>query len=112
VLTTTVALPLTAIAQNSEGGFLMQLRLAERFISRDANGPIENGTTQQAITDLGLSVSSETRTEALTFDLGGGYRFVDGPGRDGFEGEFTDPNVRLTYRQQAAMGRLTRISQM
>ena len=84
----------------------MQLRLAERFISRDANGPIENGTTQQAITDLGLSVSSETRTEALTFDLGGGYRFVDGPGRDGFEGEFTDPNVRLTYRQQAAASSL------
>ena len=80
----------------------MKLRLAERFISRDASGPTDNGTTNQAITDVGLTISSETRTEALTFDLGGGYRFVDGPDTDGFESEFTDPNVRLTYSQDAA----------
>lgn len=81
----------------------MTLDLAQRFISRDASGPTDNGTTNQAITDVGLTISSETRTEALTFDLGGGYRFVDGPDTDGFESEFTDPNVRLAYRQDAAV---------
>lgn len=104
VLSTSVAVPFTAFAQNTDGGFLMTLRLAERFISRDADGPnpATNGTTNQAVTDVRLAVSSETRTEALTFDLGGGYRFFDGPGPDGYEGEFTDPNVRLSYRQVAA----------
>ena len=79
----------------------MTLRVAERFISRDSDGPDpeDNGTTNQAITDVGLSISSETRTQALTFDLDGGYRFVDGPTTDSFEGEFTDPSVRLTYAQ-------------
>lgn len=83
----------------------MTLRLSERFISTDADGPDTsntNGTTTQAITGVGLRVSSETRTEQLTFDLGGGYRFVDGPNGDGYAGEFTDPNLRLTYGQQAA----------
>ena len=105
VLTSSVVLPLTAIAQSSEGGFLMTLRLSERFISTDVTGPDDattNGTTTQAITNVGLQVRSETRTEQLTFDLGGGYRFVDGPNGDGYEGEFTDPNLRLTYGQQAA----------
>ena len=108
VVSTSVALPLTAIAQNNDGGFLMTLRLAERFISRDSDGPdtTTNGITNQAITDVRLAISSETRTEALTFDLGGGYRFIDGPGDGGYDGEFTDPNVRLTYRQEAAASSL------
>lgn len=104
VLASTVALPFTAFAQNSDGGFLMKLRLAERFISRDSNGPalVDDGTTNQAVTDIALSINSETRTQALSFDIGTGYRFIDGPGRDGYEGEFTDPNVRLTYSQDTA----------
>lgn len=85
----------------------MNLRLSERFTSRDATGPEDNGTTNQAITDMNLRVSSETRTEALTFDLGAGYRFVDSPETDGFEGEFTDPNVRLSYKQVAAASSIT-----
>ena len=102
VLASSVALPFSAFAQNSDGGFLMKLRVAERFISRESDGPDleDNSTTNQAITDVRLSISSETRTEALTFDIGGGYRFIDGPGSDGYEGEFTDPNVRLAYSQE------------
>lgn len=100
----TLALPFTAFAQNNDGGFLMTLRLAERLISRDSTGPdtSANGVTNQAISDVSLRVSSETRTEALNFEFGGGYRFVDGPTTDGFMGEFTDPTVRLSYRQDAA----------
>lgn len=87
----------------------MKLRLAERFISRDTRGPDDRltGTTNQAITDIALSINSETRTEALSFDLGGGYRFVDQPRSDGFTGEFTNPNMRLSYTQQAAASAIT-----
>ena len=105
VLASTVALPFTAFAQSDEGGFLMTLRLAERLISRDSSGPdtsTTNGVTNQAISDVSLRVSSETRTETLNFELGGGYRFVDGPSTDGINGEFTDPTLRLSYAQDAA----------
>lgn len=87
----------------------MQLRIAERFVGRDTDGPndSQNGVTTQLITDVGLSISSETRTEALTLDLGGGYRFVDGPTTDGFTGEFTDPSIRLSYTQDAARSAIT-----
>ncbi|QPK90952.1 hypothetical protein IEN91_20630 (plasmid) [Bacillus velezensis] len=105
VLASTVALPFTAFAQSDEGGFLMTLRLAERLISRDTSGPdtsTTNGVTNQAISDVSLRVSSETRTETLNFELGGGYRFVDGPNTDGINSEFTDPTLRLSYAQDAA----------
>jgi hypothetical protein len=110
VLGAAVALPFTAFAQSSDGGFLMTLRLAERLISRDTSGPettTTNGTTNQAISDVALSISSETRTQALHFDVGGGYRFVDSPATDGFEGEFTAPNIRLSYSQEAAASSIT-----
>lgn len=109
-LVSSVALPFTAFAQNDDGGFLMTLRLAERLISRDVDGPETtptNGTTTKATTDLGLAISSETRTQMLTFDLNAGYSFADGPDTDGVEGAFTDPNVRLSYRQIAAASAIT-----
>jgi hypothetical protein len=112
ILASSVALPFTAFAQSDDGGFLMTLRLAERFISRDTTGPDTSvtGITNQAITDVALSISSETRTEALNVDLGGGYRFVDSPTSDGFAGEFTDPSLRLSYTQQAAASAITVIA--
>lgn len=100
-----LAVPFGAFAQDSErGGFWMQLRLAERLQWRDndSNDPADDGETTQLITDVDFALSSETRTEAVTLDFGSGYRFVDGVNTDGFEGEFVDPTLELSYRQTAA----------
>jgi hypothetical protein len=101
VLVSSTVLPFTAFAQNNDGGFLASLKISERFIGRDTDSPdlTEDGTTLQAVTDVELSITSETRTEVISLDLGGGYRFVDDPTTDSFSGEFTDPSVRLTYGQ-------------
>ena len=108
-LASSVALPFAAFAQNSDGGFLMSLRLAERFISRDTRSPDPDLTeiSNQAISDIKLAISSETRTESINLEVGGGYRFVDGASTDGFEGEFTDPTLRLSYAQDAAASSIT-----
>jgi hypothetical protein len=105
LMASTVALPFMAVAQADDGGFLMTLKLGERLISRDSDGPdtsTTNGVTNQAISDVALQITSETRTETVNFDLSGGYRFVDGPETDGVEAEFTDPSIRLSYAQDAA----------
>lgn len=100
-----VTLPLGAFAQDdTKGGFLMQLRLAERLQWRDtsSNDPTTNGQVVDATTDVDFSLSSETRQEAISLDFGSGYRFRDGPMTDGYKGSFTDPNLRLSYTQTAA----------
>ncbi len=106
VLGAGLALPFGAWAQqNSDrGGMLSKLRLTERFIAREATSPDPtiDGTTLQLVTDLKYAFSTETRTEKLTFDAGGEYRFVNGPGTDGIDGQFTSPALRLRYDQQAA----------
>ncbi len=110
VLGTALAVPFGAWAQqNSDrGGMLSQLRISERLLTRDTTSPdaLVDGTSNQAITTFDYSFSTETRTEAFTFDAGGTYRFIDGPTTDGFEGEFTSPNVRLRYQQVAASASL------
>ncbi|MEL6641384.1 MAG: hypothetical protein AAFP98_08750, partial [Pseudomonadota bacterium] len=105
VMTTVVAVPFGAWAQqNDRGGMLFQLLLAERFQVRESTSPDpdEDGTTTQLITDVDFSFSSETRTEAVTLDFGAGYRFADGPTTEGFEGTFASPTVALSYSQDAA----------
>lgn len=114
VLSATLAVPFGAWAQqNSErGGMLSKLRLSERFLTRDTTSPdaVNDGITHQAVTSLDYSFSSETRTEMLTFDIGGTYRFTDGPTTDGFEGDFTSPSLRLRYDQTAASASITVIA--
>lgn len=102
-----LALPFGAWAQD-QGGMLMELRLAERFVARDTTSPDPSldGTTTQAITDLDFSFSSETRTQALTLDVGAGYQFTEGPNTQGYEAGFTDPSLRLGYQQTAAAASL------
>ena len=109
VMTLVVAVPFGAWAQqNDRGGMLFQLRLAERFQTRDSTSPDpdENGTTNQFITDLDLSFSSETRTEAISLDFGAGYRLADGPTTDGFVGTLASPTLSLSYSQDAATASL------
>lgn len=106
VLAAGLAVPLGAWAQQTgeRGGMWSQLRLTERFLTRDTTSPddLVDGTSNQAITSLAYSFTTETRTEKLTFDIGGNYRFIDGPATDGLEGEFTSPDLRLRYDQVAA----------
>lgn len=101
--------PFTAFAQQNAGGLLMKLRLGERFVQRDTTSPDTqvDGTTTQLVTDLDLSISSETRTQAVTLTFGTGYRFFDGPTTDGFDQDFIDPDLRLTYTQVAAASSLS-----
>lgn len=108
-LASSVALPFMAFAQDNDGGFLMTLRLAERFVSRDtrSSDPDLAAMSNQAITDITLAVSSETRTEAVSLEVGSGYRFVDGSSTDGFESEFTNPTLQLSYTQEAAASSIT-----
>jgi len=104
-----LAVPFSALAQDSAGGLLMQLRLGERFVSRDTSSPLptQDGTTTQLVTDLGLAISSETRTQSATLDFNAGLRFFDGPTTDRFERDFTDPSLRLGYAQVAAASSFT-----
>ncbi|MEL6570602.1 MAG: hypothetical protein AAFQ64_03020 [Pseudomonadota bacterium] len=105
VLAAGVAIPFGAFAQqNEQGGMLFQFRFAERLQFRDSDSPDpeENGQTTQLTTDLGLSFSSETRTEALSADFDAGYRLIDGPTTDGVTGEFMSPRLNLSYSQAAA----------
>lgn len=102
-----LALPFGAWAQD-QGGMLMELRLAERFIARDTSSPDPeiDGVSTQLITDLGFAFSSETRTEALKLDFGVGYQFTEGPDTQGYEADFTAPSLRLSYQQTAATASL------
>lgn len=105
VLCSAVAVPFGAWAQNNDrGGMWTQLRLTERFLTRDTTSPDPSvdGITNQLVTDLDFDFSSETRTEKVTLDFGAEYRFTDGPTTDGFEGEFMSPELRLRYDQKAA----------
>lgn len=108
VLTVAVSVPFGAFAQqNEQGGMLFQFRFAERLQFRDSTSPDpeENGQSTQLTTDLGLSFSSETRTEELTADFDAGYRLLDGPTTESVVGEFTSPRVSLSYSQEAASAR-------
>jgi len=100
--------PFTAIAQENAGGLLMKLRLGERFVQRETESPdvAFDGTTTQLITDLDLSLRSETRTQMVELTFGTGYRFFEGPTTDGLEQNFVDPTLRLTYKQVAARSSL------
>ncbi len=108
VVASALAVPFGAYAQQDErGGMLFQLRLAERLQFRDAESPEpeENGQSTQLTTDVGLSFSSETRTQRLTADFEAGYRLKDGPMTDGVSGEIVTPTVTLSYREVAAAAR-------
>lgn len=110
VLGTAVATPFGAFAQQDDrGGMLFQLRLAERFQFRDRSSPVpeEDGTTSILTTDVDLSFSSETRTEAVSLDFGSGYQFYEGPTTDGYEGRFADPTLALSYSQETASARFS-----
>ena len=108
VLGSIIVVPLGALAQQDDrGGMMFKLRLAERFQWRETNSPDaeEDGTHTSLTTDIALSFNSETRSEAISLDFGAGYRLVDGPTTDGYEGRFSAPTLRLTYSQETASAR-------
>lgn len=90
------------------GGMLSTLRLSERLLGRSTSSPdpAADGVTTQALTTFDYTFSTETRTEMLTFDASGAYRFADGPATDGITAGFTDPALRLRYDQTAAAASL------
>lgn len=104
------AVPAAPQAQSTEeeGGVLLRFGLtlgaaAQSNRTLDVDDP---GNSTEIFSDLSLGLSSRTRTQALSFDLGGRLRAVDAP-----EGVFVDqglatPSAALRYSLTGARAQL------
>lgn len=73
--------------------------------SNRALDPANPGRSTSATMGLSLGVLSETRTQRLSFDLGGELRNLSGPGSNG--NGFANPSVALNYDRTSAAARLS-----
>ena len=73
--------------------------------SNRALDPADPGRSSAATMGLSLGVLSETRTQRLSFDLGGDLRNLNGPGN--VINGFVNPSIALGYDRTSAAARLS-----
>lgn len=97
-------------AQSSDGDGGIQLKFdlglgVETQTNRTLD-PDDPGTTSQAFTDLGLGLSSITRTQELRFNLSSRLRGINSPSNLGLDSGFTNTAISLGYGRLAATSSL------
>lgn len=95
-------------ADPQTGGLVMRFGLtlgaaAQSNRTLDINNP---GNSTEIFTDLSFGISSETRTQALTFDLDGRLRTLDAPVGIFADQGLTAPSAALVYTLKGATARL------
>lgn len=73
--------------------------------SNRALDPTDPGLTSAATIDLSLGLLTETRTQRLSFDLGGTLRNLNGP--TGNDNGFAKPSAALRYDRNSAAARFS-----
>ena len=94
---------LPALAQEA-GGVLLSFGVDQRFETGNnlALETPEEGNSSIATTFLSFGLLSETATQQIGFDVGGGLQIQNTPDSDGTETSFTDPSVDFFYNLEGA----------
>lgn len=103
----TATAPLWAQQATGLRGFQLNLGVAlglETQSNRTLD-PADPGRSSSATMGLSLGVLSETRTQRLSFDLGGDLRNLNGPGN--VINGFVNPSIALGYDRSSAAARLS-----
>lgn len=101
----------TVLAQSDEvtSGVRMTLDVIQRFSAGDnlsrVTNPTDNGFLSS--TELNFGVTSETRTQSLSLDLGAVARLGDLPDEGGSVSDVTNPYISLGFQQRAANSTLS-----
>jgi hypothetical protein len=94
---------LPALAQDA-GGLLLSFGIDQRLESGNnltLETP-EEGNSSIATTFLSFGLLSETATQQIGFDLGGGLQIQNTPSTEGTETSFADPSVSFFYNLEGA----------
>jgi hypothetical protein len=94
---------LPALAQDA-GGVLLSFGIDQRLETGNnlALETPEEGNSSIATTFLSFGLLSETATQQIGFDLGGGLQIQNTPDSDGTETSFTDPALTFFYTLEGA----------
>ena len=96
----------TVLAQSQQvpSGIQMTLDVIQRFSAGDNLSREQNpsGDSVLSTTELTFGVTSETRTQSLSLDIGADVRIGDLPDEGGSVSEITNPFAVFSYAQRAA----------
>lgn len=97
-----------AQSTTERGGVLLRfgLGLGVETKSNSTLSLADPGTTTEAFADLSLGLSSETRTQSLSFDLAGRLRGVNAPDSLALDQGFVNPSAVLKYNLTGARSKL------